>query len=129
VFIPLAPHESPEPLLLAGLLIGSFFGMLYNVTQLTFRQAITPERLQGRMNAVVRLMYWGPQPAGYALGGVLAAAIGLRPTLFFSAAAATLAFVPLVVHPIRKLRAISDAEDLPLAPPSVAVPASHPPDA
>jgi MFS family permease len=130
VFIPLAPRESPEPLLVAGLLIGSFFGMLFNVTQLTFRQAITPERLQGRMNAVVRLMYWGPQPAGYALGGVLAAAIGLRPTLFVSAAASTLAFLPLVAHPIRKLRVIPEAEDgMPLAQPVAAVPAPHPPDA
>jgi MFS family permease len=129
VFIPLAPRENPEPLLVAGLLIGSFFGMLYNVTQLTFRQAITPERLQGRMNAVVRLMYWGPQPAGYALGGVLAAAIGLRPTLFVSAAAATLAFLPLVVHPIRKLRAIPDGEDVSREQSVVAVPAPQPPDA
>jgi MFS family permease len=130
VFIPLAPRESPEPLLVAGLLAGSFFGMLYNVTQLTFRQAITPERLQGRMNAVVRLMYWGPQPAGYALGGVLAAAIGLRPTLFFSAGAATLAFLPLAAHPIRKLRAIPEAADgAPPTPPAAAVPAAHRPDA
>ena len=44
---PLAPRENPEPFIVAGILVGSFFGMLFNVTQLTFRQAITPERLQG----------------------------------------------------------------------------------
>jgi MFS family permease len=104
VLVPLAPRDVPEPFILTSMLLSSFFGMVYNVTQLTFRQAITPERLQGRMNAVVRFMYWGPQPAGYVLGGVLAATIGLRPTLFVSAAGATLVFVPLLVHPIRKLR-------------------------
>jgi MFS family permease len=101
--VPLAPQGSPEIFLLASMLAGSFFGMLFNVTQLTFRQAITPERLQGRMNSVVRFMYWGPQPAGYVVGGVLAAVIGLRPTLFVSAIGATLVFLPLLAHPIRKL--------------------------
>jgi MFS family permease len=106
--VPLAPRENPEVFLLASFLLGSFFGMLFNVTQLTFRQAITPERLQGRMNAVVRFMYWGPQPAGFALGGVLAAMIGLRPTLFVSAVGATLVFLPLLAHPIRKLTIIPE---------------------
>jgi MFS family permease len=107
--VPLAPQDNPEIFLVAGMLFGSFFGMLFNVTQLTFRQAITPERLQGRMNAVVRFMYWGPQPAGYALGGVLAAVIGLRPTLFVSAVGATLVFLPLLAHPIRKLTAMPES--------------------
>jgi MFS family permease len=113
VLVPLAPREAPEPFILASMLLASFLGMLYNVSQLTFRQAITPERLQGRMNAVVRFMYWGPQPAGYVLGGVLAATIGLRPTLFVSAAGATLVFLPLLVHPIRKLRDMPDRPDEP----------------
>lgn len=109
--IPLAPRETPEIFLLASILLGSFFGMVFNVTQLTFRQSITPEHLQGRMNAVVRFMYWGPQPAGFALGGLLAAVIGLRPTLFVSAAGATLVFLPLLAHPIRKLQAIPEMPD------------------
>jgi MFS family permease len=108
LLVPLAPRDNPEIFLLASILLGSFFGMLFNVTQLTFRQAITPERLQGRMNAVVRFMYWGPQPAGFALGGVLAALIGLRPTLFVSAVGATLVFLPLLAHPIRRLKAIPE---------------------
>ena len=43
-----------------------------NVNQLTLRQAITPHRLLGRMNAVTRFMYWGTMPLGSALGGVAA---------------------------------------------------------
>jgi MFS family permease len=111
VLVPLAPRDAPEPFILASMLLGSFLGMVYNVSQLTFRQAITPERLQGRMNAVVRFMYWGPQPAGYVLGGVLAPTIGLRATLFVSAAGATLVFLPLLAHPIRKLREMPGAPD------------------
>ena len=82
------------------------------------------------MKAVVRLIYWGPQPAGLALGGALAAAIGLRPTLFVSAAGAAVAFLPLAVHPIRKLHAMPETEEEPrLAPAVVPVPATRPPDA
>jgi MFS family permease len=128
--VPLAPRESPEIFLLATMLFGSFFGMVFNVTQLTFRQSITPEHLQGRMNSVVRFMYWGPQPAGFALGGVLAALIGLRPTLFVSAVGSTLVFLPLLAHPIRKLREMPEtAQEPPPAPAVVPVPAAHPPDA
>ena len=126
--VPLAPRESPELFVLAGLLLGSFLGMVFNVTQLTFRQSITPEHLQGRMNAVVRFMYWGPQPAGLALGGVLAAVIGLRPTLFVSAAGATLVFLPLLAHPIRKLRELPEKEKQALAG-AVPLPAPQRPDA
>ena len=111
------------------MLIGSFFGMVYNVTQLTFRQAITPERLQGRMNAVVRFMYWGPQPAGFALGGMLAAVIGLRPTLLVSAAGATLVFLPLLLHPIHRLRVMPESDREPIAAHGVPVPAPQRPDA
>jgi MFS family permease len=129
-FVPLAPRESPELFVLTNMLFGSFFGMLFNVTQLTFRQSITPERLQGRMNAVVRLMYWGPQPAGLALGGAFAAVIGLRPTLFVSAVGATVVFLPLLAHPIRRLQEMPGTEpELPVATAPVPVPAPHLPDA
>jgi MFS family permease len=131
VLVPLAPRQNPELFVVAGMLVGSFFGMVYNVTQLTFRQAITPERLQGRMNAVVRFMYWGPQPAGFALGGVLAAVIGLRTTLLVSAAGATLVFLPLLLHPIHRLRVMPEAEPYPepIVPGGVPLPAPQRPDA
>jgi MFS family permease len=128
--VPLAPQDNPELFIVASILLGSFLGMVYNVSQLTFRQGITPERLQGRMNAVVRFMYWGPQPAGFALGGLLAATIGLRATLFVSAAGATLVFVPLGAHPIRKLREMPQAPEEPQLPVAVLpVPAPQRPDA
>jgi MFS family permease len=127
--VPLAPRESPEIFLLASIFLGSFFGMIFNVTQLTFRQSITPEHLQGRMNAVVRFMYWGPQPVGLALGGVLAGVIGLRPTLFVSAVGATIVFLPLLAHPIRRLRAMPETAKVEPAAPALPVPAPQRPDA
>ena len=53
---------------------------VYNVNQVSLRQAITPDRLQGRMNASMRFIVWGTIPLGALLGGGLGEALGLRPT-------------------------------------------------
>ena len=60
------------------MLVGGFGGVVYNVTQVSLRQAITPERLQGRMNSVMRFIVWGVMPLGSLIGGALASTIGLR---------------------------------------------------
>jgi hypothetical protein len=64
--------------------------MLWNVVTVSLRQRITPDRLLGRMNASYRLVGWGTMPLGALLGGVLAEALGLRPS-FLVAGAVTLA--------------------------------------
>lgn len=78
--------------------------VVYNVTQLSFRQAITPEPLLGRMTATIRFLVWGTLPLGGLLGGVLGEAIGLRNTLLVAAAGSCLAFLWLVTSPLRTMR-------------------------
>jgi len=39
---------------------------------------VVPERLQGRVNSAYRLASWGASSLGAAVGGLLAAALGLR---------------------------------------------------
>ena len=41
-------------------------------SQVSYRQAICPPRLQGRMNSVMRFMVWGTIPSGTLAGGALA---------------------------------------------------------
>ena len=101
--LPLAPKAFPIPVLVGGGVVGTGAGMLFNVNQLTYRQAITPPRLLGRMNSVVRFMYWGTIPVGSALGGVLATWIGLRPTLFVEAIAGVLVMLPVALSPLRRV--------------------------
>ena len=72
LLIPFAPHSFPLPFLVAAIVIGGFGGVVYNITQVSLRQAITPERLQGRMNAVMRFLVWGALPLGSLVGGALA---------------------------------------------------------
>ena len=126
--VPLAPASNPLPLVIAGALLGPFFGVMFNLNQLSLRQAITPERLMGRMNSVVRFMYWGTMPIGSLAGGAVATLIGIRPTLFLGVVGGTLAFAPLAVTSLARLHAIpTEPEDVPpLAP---LVPAPLVPDA
>ena len=57
----------------------------YNITQVSLRQAIRPERLQGRMNASMRWIVWGTIPLGSLAGGAIATAYGLRTALWVGA--------------------------------------------
>jgi len=111
--VPLAPVSNPLPVVIAGALAGPFFGVMFNLNQLSLRQAITPERLMGRMNSVVRFMYWGSMPAGSLAGGALATVIGVRPTLFVGIVGGTLAFVPLAATSLMSLHAIPSQVDEP----------------
>ena len=49
---------------------------IYMVVQYSYRLAMIPDRLQGRVNSVFRLIAFGSQPLGIAITGVLIQAIG-----------------------------------------------------
>ena len=114
IAVPLVPHAHAAPVLAAIGFVGTTFGFFANVNQLTLRQAITPHRLLGRMNSVVRFMYWGTIPLGSALGGLLAGPLGLRTTLLVACAGSVVACVPIATSPIRKLRELPEAPPEPV---------------
>ncbi len=95
--VPLAPQDFPHPFLVAFGLISSFAIVVYNITQVSLRQAITPERIQGRMNSVMRFLVWGTIPLGSLVGGALGSTIGLRETLFVGATGGLLAGLPIML--------------------------------
>jgi MFS family permease len=109
LLVPLAPRGAAVPLLVAGMAVGTFGSTVYNVNQVSLRQAISPARLHGRMNATMRFMVWGTLPLGSLLGGALGTAIGLRPTLWVGAAGGLLAVLPVALSPVRSLPSIADA--------------------
>ena len=88
----------------AGIFIGGFTSVVYNINQVSFRQAITPERMQGRMNATMRFIVWGTIPVGAIIGGFLGSIIGLRETLLVSAFLSTTPFLPVLFSPVRTIR-------------------------
>lgn len=112
-FVPvvLATPALAVPLLTLGALVSSFGYPIYNISQVSLRQAITPHRLQGRMNATMRFLVWGTMPLGALAGGALGQMLGLRPTIAIAAAGATLAFVWVWRSPVRALIGIPEPRE------------------
>jgi MFS family permease len=91
-----------------GMAAVAYGGVVYNVAQVSFRQAVTPDRLLGRMNASIRFLVWGTIPIGGLLGGALGELIGLRATLLVTAVGMLLSPVWVVASPLRRLRDLPD---------------------
>jgi MFS family permease len=98
------PGNRAVPILVAAQLVAGFSVVLYNIVQVSYRQAICPPRLQGRMNSVMRFMVWGTIPIGTLAGGALGSTVGLRQTIAIGAVGVTLSAFWLVFSPQRHLR-------------------------
>lgn len=91
-----------------------FFGVgvaIYNVSQVSLRQALTPLRLQGRMNGVMNSLQVGLVPIGALVGGVLGETIGIRPTMILSAGGELAIVILLLVMPVWSLRELPIPDD------------------
>jgi MFS family permease len=69
-----------------------------------YRQAVTPDRLQGRMNATIRSMNWGTIAIGAPLGGLLAQWIGYRPVFWVAITGMALSAIAAALSPLRTAR-------------------------
>jgi predicted MFS family arabinose efflux permease len=77
-------------------------GPVYNVVQFSYRLALIPDALQGRVNSVFRLLAFGFMPLGAALSGFMLERIGPVPTVIaFSAWYATLAVLTTLNSHVR----------------------------
>jgi len=100
---PLAPTSFPLPVLMLGQAGFGFGAVAYNITQVSLRQAITPERLQGRMNAAMRWIVWGTIPLGSLAGGAFATWWSLKTALWIAAIGELFTFLPVALTSIRKI--------------------------
>ncbi len=100
------------PALLCGIVAFSLlFGPTYDIVQYTYRIAIIPDALQGRVNSVFRLISWGVRPLGFALIGLLLERAGGVITVLIIAG--WLAFVALVTTLNRHIRDAPSLATLP----------------
>ncbi|MDM7991131.1 MFS transporter [Arthrobacter sp. zg-Y877] len=101
----------------SGLAMAGFGIVVYNVTQVSFRQRLTPDHLLGRMNATMRFLVWGAQPIGAVIGGSLGQLYGAEAALWMAGTVACMAFLPVVLSPLRRMRRLPDGQDAVAAPP------------
>ena len=100
-------------LLFCSTFLTGFSAVVYNVNQVSFRQAITPLEMQGRMNATMRFVVWGTLPIGALVGGLLASVLPVRTTILIGGAVACTAFLWVLFSPVRSLREIPKGEPAP----------------
>jgi MFS family permease len=108
LLLPFAPHDSPVVWLVASVAIGSFGSVVYNVNQVSFRQAISPTAIQGRMNATMRFIVWGTIPLGSIVGGVLGTVVGVHSAIWIGAFGSCLPFLWVLFSPVRSLRTMPE---------------------
>lgn len=103
---------APNPLVLGILTAAAFIaGPVYNVVQFSYRSAIIPDELQGRVNSVFRLIAFGGQPLGLALTGLLIQYIGIVPTIIIdSIVMILLALAATVNKHVREAKPLAQAE-------------------
>ena len=101
ILVPLAQYGFAIPLLIASFFVGSLVNPVYNITQVSLRQAITPDRVQGRMNATVRTIIWGTIPIGALIGGTIGTVYGVLPAIYVGIAVSLLSGAWILAGPIR----------------------------
>ena len=108
LLIPLAGFIPGSGLLFLSIaqLLGDGLDTIFSIHTLSLRQAITPDRLLGRVNASLELVGEGVAPLGALAGGLLGALLGIQAALFIAALHGVLGCLWLVFSPVRKMREI-----------------------
>ncbi|WP_248582777.1 MFS transporter [Nocardioides sp. InS609-2] len=102
----LAPgREEAHVLALVVVACGQFlYGIalgVSNANSMGYRQAATPDALQGRMNTTMRSVNRAMIVVGAPVGGLLADALGFRPVMWIGAAGLVLVALALALSPFR----------------------------
>lgn len=97
--------------LLLGVIAAGFFllGPVYNVVQYSYRLALIPDRLQGRVNSAFRLIAFGAQPLGvFVMGLLLQFMSPFTTVIVFGLFLALLALFTLLNPAVRHARPLSE---------------------
>jgi MFS family permease len=95
LLLPLARPGWPAVLFPVGWTIVSAGIVVYNVSQVSLRQTITPDHLLGRMNASIRFLGFGSAPLGALAGGLIGQTAGLDLAIWVSSIGIVVAVVPM----------------------------------
>jgi len=116
LLVALASPATAIVFLVISAALNGFGGVVYNINQVSFRQAITPQRMQGRMNATMRFIVWGTIPIGSVIGGIIATVASLHTAIWVGAIGAVVPILPVLFSPVRSLRVMPAPLDEDAAP-------------
>lgn len=95
-------------IILAVAQLGDVAWSVYDIGELTLRQAVAPNHLLGRVNSAMHVTFRGVLPLGALAGGALAQVAGLRTAMFVGAAGSLLSTLWLVFSPVRRVRELPE---------------------
>jgi hypothetical protein len=84
--------------------------MILDINVGAIMTALTPHRLRSRSTGAFRFVNYGIRPLGSLAGGGMGSLIGLRPTLFVTAAAGLAGWLWLLPSPVPTLIELPDEE-------------------
>jgi MFS family permease len=110
VLVPLAP--GPPVLSVVFLTAAEFFSgigvMVLDVGLYSFQAAVIPDQLRSRVWGAILFVNWGIRPIGALGGGLLAGAIGLRPTMWIAAVGGLAGVLWLLASPMSQVRDVPE---------------------
>ena len=109
-FVPLATVANLAGILLlvGQQIVADSAATVYDINQVSLRQAIAPAGMLGRVNASLRVTEVGALLVGTVAAGYLGETIGLRATLWLGVAASLLAALALALSPVRDVQRIPE---------------------
>jgi len=108
LLVPMARGSAAVAFLIAAQLT-DFAWTVYTVADTSLRQYRAPERLLGRVNAAMLLLFRGGLPVGALAAGAVASGLGVRTALYVGAAGVLLSPVWLVLSPVVQVRGLERA--------------------
>jgi len=101
-----APRHEVLAILIAFSALTGISLMVYNINQQSIRQAVTPDRLLGRVQSGVFVLVALAQVAGSLLGGTIGQLAGLRTAIAIGVLITLTSALPSILSPLRKLRRV-----------------------
>jgi MFS family permease len=119
ILVPLA--DGPPALSMVLLAAAEFFSgvgvMILDVGLYSFQAAVIPDQLRSRVWGAILFVNWGIRPIGALAGGLLAGAIGLRPTMWIAAVGGLAGVLWLLPSRMSEMRDVPE-EALPIGAPA-----------
>jgi MFS family permease len=113
VLVPLA--DGPPGVSMLLLSAAEFFSgigvMILDVGLFSFQAAVIPDQLRSRVWGAILFVNWGIRPIGALGGGLLAGAIGLRPTMWIAALGGLSGVLWLIPSPMSQVHDVPEQVD------------------
>lgn len=129
---PLVGLATSAAMMICGWSLAFLLDPIFAMASASYRFAVTPDRLRGRVHSLYRLGGYGAEPVGTAVGGLLLSVLGARREILLAAAGVGCCALAVSLTAIRKTswpEAIESKEaetDSPSGDDSAALPQSRP---